>query len=385
MIIPSQHQQDIEKKEIIVAFNCGLDYVVGQEASYRILNVSHRNYLSGKRRGFKKTLLDGYRYRNLESCSRSPELFNELYRSGNSQYLDFCYDYVEMCKDAEIIVQSGGIDILPYQILESKFPKAKKALYFVDDPHATFAYGTPYAFAYEYAIYTSDSYSPSEKMSSFLSKIGFRTDRVFKLPLCFSNVGEFLVDYKSPEDLIERSGCVYIGGYYGSKAKRLYDVFKNCKSDAFHIYGKYPLFGYAALLRLFSGEMAFTGRVKTLSIAEREQAYRRFAVGFNLHQSYEPSIECGNARTYELPSRGIAQVLDRPPAIVDSLPFEEGTEALYYDSIDDAIDKIHWLTTHPFQRAEIAFNGYLRAKSKYQWERCIADILDAIYRDGLKN
>lgn len=381
MLVPlAKTKNKIQKKEVIVAFNCGLNFVEGREANYRIVNIAHRPYLEPSRRRFKDVFLFGYRYRNLEECSRSPELFDALYRDRNVSYVKFCDEYLTSCNGAEIIIQSGGVDILPYQLLDQHFPSAKKALYFVDDPHATYAYGTPYSFAYEYAIYTSDAYSPHLRMRDFLARLGFRKNRIFKLPLCFSNVESCYVEYKSPEDLIGRDGCVYIGGYYSTKAKRIYDVRKALGGKNFKIYGNYPFLGYAALLRSLSGEFVFTGRVQPLSLSNREAIYTKSAVGFNLHQSYNPAIESGNARTYELPFRGVAQVLDRPPSIANSLPFDEGREVLYYDSITDAVDKIRWLLANPKERAQMAFNGYLRARSEYVWAKSVADLLDDIYR-----
>lgn len=367
------------KKEVIVAFDCGLDYVIGKEANYRIVNVNHKRYLAKSKPGLKSLLQNGYRFGKFNNWSRSPELYNSMFLENNNDYFQFCRDYISTCRNADIVIQTGGTDILPFQLLDEYFPIAKKVLYFVDDPHATFAYGTPYAFAYDYAVYISDSYNDKILMGDFLSRIGFNRDRIFKLPLCFSNLENYLVNYTSPEDLIHREKCVYVGGYYGNKAKRLYEISQRIGKKNFQIYGNYPLFGYGALLRLFSNEVAFTGRVKRLTTAERESIYNKAAVGFNLHLSFSPKMECGNARTYELPFRGIAQVLDRPPIPKSSLPFKEDTEALYYDTLSEAAEKIQWLLSRPKERAQIAFNGYKRATSDYIWNNAVANLLDKIY------
>ena len=199
----------------------------------------------------------------------------------------------------------------------------------------------------------------------FLKYVGFRNKHLYYLPLCASNRAS--IHFSSAEDLLDRRGSVYIGQYYGSKAARLKYLKKNLRDD-FKVYGRWPLKGMISLFSLFNFKNNFIFPVLSLSSDMRKQIYLQSAVGFNLHQSENPTIESGNVRTYELPWHGIAQVLDRPNLSENELPFIPEKEALYYNNINEAKELISFLLSNNNYRAKLAYGGYKRALKDYAWE-----------------
>ena len=195
-------------------------------------------------------------------------------------------------------------------------------------------------FAFDAAVYISKNYSEHSSMLQFLNYVGFSKRHIYYLPLCASN--RVPVHFSSAEELLGRSGAVYIGQYYGSKAGRLKFLKRNLKDD-FKVYGRWPLKGMISLFSIVKGKNNFIFPVHSVSSGMRKQIYLQSAVGFNLHQSENPTIENGNIRTYELPWFGIAQVLDRPKLPENELPFVPDKEALYYDNINEAKDLISFL------------------------------------------
>ena len=189
------------------------------------------------------------------------------------------------------------------------------------------------------------------------------------------------VHFSSAEELLGRSGAVYIGQYYGSKAGRLKFLKRNLKDD-FKVYGRWPLKGMISLFSIVKGKNNFIFPVHSVSSGMRKQIYLQSAVGFNLHQSENPTIENGNIRTYELPWFGIAQVLDRPKLPENELPFVPDKEALYYDNINEAKDLISFLLENEHYRSEIAFNGYKRALKDYAWEAVIKSFFSKIEKNN---
>ncbi len=71
---------------------------------------------------------------------------------------------------------------------------------------------------------------------------------------------------------------------------------------------------------------------------EREKAYENTAIGINTHLSH-PAIEAGNARTYELAYRGVAQVVDTSDISLIKNIFESNVEILTYENIDECFFK----------------------------------------------
>ena len=130
--------------------------------------------------------------------------------------------------------------MLPPEIIRTELKSKYKIQFYVDDPHSTLSYGTPYAFAFDAAVYISKNYSEHSSMLQFLNYVGFSKRHIYYLPLCASI--ECLSIFPQQRSCWG-SGAVYIGiQYYGSKAGRLKFLKRNLKDD-FKVYGRWPLKG----------------------------------------------------------------------------------------------------------------------------------------------
>jgi len=87
--------------------------------------------------------------------------------------------------------------------------------------------------------------------------------------------------------------------------------------------------------------------------------YRRSQVGVNLHFSYGPS----NARCYQLPACGVAQVADCSEGMGQI--YEKGKEVIVYSKPAEAIECIEKLLADTRFRYNVAKDGYVRARGDY--------------------
>ena len=70
---------------------------------------------------------------------------------------------------------------------------------------------------------------------------------------------------------------------------------------------------------------------------------------------------------------------DRPnPTTEMNLIFEEGKDLVYFDSIDDCVDKIKYYTTHPEEREKIAQNGFFKVSAHHTTPKRIEKILQLL-------
>lgn len=79
---------------------------------------------------------------------------------------------------------------------------------------------------------------------------------------------------------------------------------------------------------------------------------------------------------YETPAHGMLMVCDKAAANTHARIFESETEAIYYESVDDAIGLIEHYLSHDEDRIRIAQAGYERCWRDYQWEPNLVRFLD---------
>jgi spore maturation protein CgeB len=56
--------------------------------------------------------------------------------------------------------------------------------------------------------------------------------------------------------------------------------------------------------------------------------------------------------------------------------FKPGVEAVFYDDLPDAIEKIEYYVAHPAERVAIARAGFERVRRDYGFERILKGLLD---------
>jgi spore maturation protein CgeB len=115
--------------------------------------------------------------------------------------------------------------------------------------------------------------------------------------------------------------------------------------------------------------------VVPLSDAERRALYLRARIGIDMHVSNVPS-ETGNMRMYEVPAHGAMLLCDKAALNAHALIFKPDVEAVFYDDLQDAIDKIEYYVAHPAERIAIARAGFERRRSDYDYEGVLKGLLD---------
>ena len=69
-------------------------------------------------------------------------------------------------------------------------------------------------------------------------------------------------------------------------------------------------------------------------------------------------------------------VCDKGGASAHEFIFEDGTEAIYYDSIEEAIEVMVYYSVHEEERVSIARRGYERFWENYKWKKNLKEFLD---------
>ena len=94
-----------------------------------------------------------------------------------------------------------------------------------------------------------------------------------------------------------------------------------------------------------------------------------------MHLSETP-METGNMRMYEVPAHGMMLLCDKAGLNAHEQIFKRDKEAVFYDSIEDAIEKIEYYLQHDEERERIARAGFARVHRDYDWELGLKNFLD---------
>lgn len=328
-------------------------------------NRTWRNLLANGRNGYKR-----------DSALWFQQFVDELYRDRDPVYMKLVDEFVVRYADFDVLVFGIQCFIHP-EILATRLSKPTKILGFVDDPVSTYAHGIPCLWAFDGAFYISPAYSDAMSLDTLLARAGCR--HRFWLPLTQPVKKPEIVD----EAFFARRDVpmVYVGNRYTHKMDRLVTL-RGYFGDKFQVYGRWPLKGFDGLVRTLIGDFRFPYRVRSLSHDERTALYWNTKIGFNMHWSSSP-METGNMRMYEVPLHGAMLLCDKSALGLHAQVFEPNIEAVFYDTIDDAIEKAEYYMAHDDERMEIAQRGFERAWRDYDWEKVFSGFLD--WATGLKD
>ena len=268
-------------------------------------------------------------------------------------------DFVERYREFELIILANYNPIDP-EVLYNELPDTTKILGFVDDPESTYMRGIPYLWAFDGAFYISPSYDERSLFDDKLAQWGCREHTWWPLrPLRDESINPTDTYYEDRDiDL------VYIGKAYGSKIDRLIEL-KRHFGARFHIYGYWPFRGYFGMMRGVLGKPILGQRVAPLSASERLNVYRRTKIGINMHLSDCPR-ETGNMRMYEVPAHGALLLCDKAGRDAHESIFLPNEEAVYYDSIPDAIGRRNIfcrMSQNAYESLAAVFNASLKTMS----------------------
>lgn len=308
-----------------------------------------------------------------------------LYQEKNPAYMRFISDFIDKFKDSDLLVLSTYNPVHP-DVLHRHFSKSIKILGFVDDPFSTYLRGIPYLWAFDGAFYISPSYSEHLLFKDALQAWG--CNQSYWWPLVPPNVnghgpGDWWPLIPPRKEVAQRGDAffrsrdldvIYVGGFYDLKTDRLIKLRQHFGSRM-QIYGRWPLAGYAGLSRCLLGRAPLWKRVRPLSNQARSELYYRTKIGFNMHISHVPR-ETGNMRMYETPAHGMMLLCDKAGLNAHEQIFEPDKEAVFYDSIEDAIQKIEYYLAHDEERERIARAGFARVHRDYDGETNLKNFLD---------
>ena len=154
----------------------------------------------------------------------------------------------------------------------------------------------------------------------------------------------------------------YIGNEYSLKSKHLAEM-RSRLGHNFQIYGSYKLAGLPFILSNFSSFWRYPCLPKKISNYQRSLLYLSSTVGFNIHLSFPRRRECGNARTYELASHGVAQVVDHVGSSTNSI-FSD-SEVITYSSIPEAVEITKYLFQNPIKARDLGIASLNKFHSHY--------------------
>jgi glycosyltransferase involved in cell wall biosynthesis len=309
---------------------------------------------------------------------------DQMYRDKNPAYIRFLRDFVEKFRDADLLICAHYNPIHP-QVLQNELQKPIKVLGFVDDPPSTYVRGLPYLWAFDGAFYVSPSYNEQLLFKDALPRWGAQPNYWWPLiwPVHATSEGDMWPMIKPHAKALEQGDAffrnrdidlIYVGRPYTAKLDRLIQLKKRFGSR-FHIYGRWPLGGYTGFVRWLKGRPPLWSRVKAISDRERAGLYYRARIGLNMHFSASP-METGNMRMYEVPAHGVMLLCDKAGLDAHSQIFEPDKEAVFYDSMEDAIQKIEYYLSHDAERERIARAGFARVHRDYDGETNLKQFLD---------
>jgi hypothetical protein len=324
-------------------------------------------------------------FRHLASTLVEAKAIDQVYRDRNPAYMRFLRDFVEKFRDADLVVIGSYNPIHP-EVLARDLPKPIKVLCFGDDPFSTYVRGIPYLWAFDGAFHISPSYNDQLLFPDALARWG--CDQTFWWPWVVprsnpQTPGGFW-PLVAPREEAKKHGemffsdrdvdVIYVGAAYPSKMDRLAKLRKHLGSRI-RIHGRWPYRGYVGLVRAIKGKPILPMRITGISDAERTSLYYRTKIGINMHLSDRPS-ETGNMRTYEVPAHGMMLLCDKAGANAHEKIFSSGKEAVFYDSTDDAIEKIEYYLKNDQARLAIARAGFERVHRDYDGETNMKRFLD---------
>lgn len=296
------------------------------------------------------------------------EWVDEYYREREPWYMAACERLVRTLDPYDIVVFST-YNFLHPEIVASQLSGKIRVLGFSDDPHATYVRGIPYLWAFDAAYYISPSYGPTKSFAAMFQDLKFPKARWLPLvqPIDFPLLDEEQIRHRSV-------GACYVGNPTRSKYRRLARMARAFGSDM-RLHGRWRLGGRLGYVGPLVGQPLLPRTVTSLSLAEKRALYLDTKIGLNMHVSDVPS-ECGNMRTYEAAQFGMMLLCDRAGLNLQTGIFAEGSEAIYYDNTEEAIELTRHYMSNDRERTAIAFAAHRRAHADYRWDKVWLDFLN---------
>ena len=141
----------------------------------------------------------------------------------------------------------------------------------------------------------------------------------------------------------------------------------------FNVFGYWPYKGYRGILRGLEFKVPFMHRVKSVTDSQKFDLFLKHKICFNMN--WNEKRETGNMRMFQAPFYGMMLLCDKSAKNQHEVIFNSD-EAVFYDGIEDAVDKMKYYLKNDNQRIRIANNGFLRAIKDYNSEKIWTDFLN---------
>lgn len=333
---------------------------IGTETQLKIINDKYRIHY-----------FNPFKYYPSKSFTDIQRL-DDMYRSNDKAYKELLQSFYDAYKDVDIIVANWVNPFHP-EWLHMYFPKAIKIYGCIDDPVTTYKRTAASIWAFDGAFYVSPGYDDHFYMDEILNKMGVPA---YWWPMSYGRVTEAHIKRVKESFAHKKGSIVYIGNLYGPKFERLV-AFKKAFGKDFSIYGRWPLAGFGGMILgpfKFFGKLGgsqkrtfFPYRVRSISEQEKEQIYLDSKICLNMH--YSINRETGNMRMYESVYWGTMLLCDKAAKNAHERIFEPDKEAVYYDNIEDAMEKAAYYLSHDEAREKIAMAGFERYCREYDADR----------------
>jgi Glycosyl transferases group 1 len=324
---------------------------------YRIDTFDPLSYFAERSVNSWADVLQGRRKHSWWERLTNAEEVDRLYRQRDPVYMRLASDFVDRFRSHDLIVMAT-YNFLHPEILANELTQPIKVLGFVDDPHSTYIRGIPYLWAFDGAYYISPSYDERTLMTEALE--GWGCEKHYWWPLVLPIDKPELTDRFFKDRAID---LVYVGAPKTDRLIKLKEHF----GDRFKVHGRWPHRGYFGFTRVLVGRPLYHWRTTPLTEKEKVALFRRSKIGINLHLSDRP-METGNLRMYEAPAHGMMLLCDRGGRDAHEGIFRPDVEAVYYDSMSDAIEKAEHYLNHEDERIRIARAGCERVWRDYVWD-----------------
>jgi spore maturation protein CgeB len=315
-------------------------------------------YFKSSEINLKNLILNGLNGEIISRKLRKAEYVDELVRNGNDNYKEFIYSLNRFLEEKKIHVLVCANNIIHPYYLKTIFKNYFKIIGIIDDPYVTYSKTIPYLWAFDGAFYISPTINETQFTNKFLLDVGFKNS------IWIPNSPQ--IDFKKHiHDLSfsdRKIDLIYVGNV-SNKLDRLSSLNKTFGKNL-ELHGRWRFFGFEGLFKnKILSRNKILRRVKPLSENQMIEKYLSTKIGINMHMSNQ--IETGNMRMFLLPALGVMQICDKAALNSNEEIFKDGKEIIYYDSINDAKEKIRYFLNNRKERIEIAINGFNRFHKEY--------------------
>lgn len=303
---------------------------------------------------------------NKSSYAENLNNIQALLREKNEDYSRLIFDFKRFIKTNKIDSVIFWLSPFHPEVLYELKNVIKIGL-MIDDPYSTYFRTQPYFNFLQGIAYISPSYSENMSTKDFLKLYGVKKNIWW--PLSTKKI-----NFQLDEKLIssKKKDIVYCGNPTGRKYINLIK-FKNQFKNQFNLNGFWGYKGFYGLKGLITGEDFFLNKIKPYN-GQLFEYYKQFKIGINIHVSEK--IETGNMRMYQLPACGVMQICDKSALDLQNQIFEDGKEIVYYDNYYDMVEKTNYYLNNNQERIKIAFNGYMRYKKDYEFNKNLIRLLN---------